>query len=57
MTQVFEPFFTTKELGSGLGLTIASTLAEANGASLELVPDVESGACFAMRFPITGGEE
>jgi signal transduction histidine kinase len=57
MTRLFEPFFTTKEHGSGLGLTIASTLAEANGAYLELVPDVESGACIAMRFPIAGGEE
>jgi signal transduction histidine kinase len=57
MTRLFEPFFTTKEHGSGLGVTIASTLAEANGAYLELVPEVEAGACFAMRFPIAGGEE
>jgi len=57
MTRLFEPFFTTKDHGSGLGLTIASTLAEANGAYLELVPEVEPGACIAMRFPIAGGEE
>jgi signal transduction histidine kinase len=57
MTRLFEPFFTTKEHGSGLGLTIASTLAEANGAYLELVPEVETGACIAMRFPVAGGEE
>jgi len=57
MTRLFEPFFTTKDHGSGLGLTIASTLAEANGAYLELVPEVENGACIAMRFPIAGGEE
>jgi signal transduction histidine kinase len=56
MTRLFEPFFTTKDHGTGLGLTIASTLAEANGAYLELVPDVEAGACIAMRFPIAGGE-
>lgn len=56
MTRLFEPFFTTKEQGSGLGLTIASTLVEANGAHLELVPDVGPGACFAMRFKITDEE-
>ncbi|MBI5041206.1 MAG: HAMP domain-containing protein [Gammaproteobacteria bacterium] len=53
MTRLFEPFFSTKEQGSGLGLTIASTLVEANGARLELVPDTGPGACFAMRFQIT----
>lgn len=50
MTRMFEPFFTTKEQGSGLGLTIANTLVEANGARLELVPETGGGACFAMRF-------
>jgi signal transduction histidine kinase len=50
MTRLFEPFFTTKNQGSGLGLTIASTLVEANGARLELVPEMGKGACFAMRF-------
>jgi signal transduction histidine kinase len=57
MSRLFEPFFTTKEHGSGLGLTIASTLAEANGAYLELVPEEEGGACIAMRFPIAGEED
>lgn len=57
MTRLFEPFFTTKDQGSGLGLTIASTLAEASGAYLELVPEVKTGACIAMRFPVAGGEE
>lgn len=50
MTRLFEPFYTTKSEGTGLGLTLANTLVTASGASLELVPDVESGARFAMRF-------
>ena len=54
MPRLFEPFFTTKPQGSGLGLTIASTLAEANGASLELVPPEPGrptrGARFALRM-------
>ena len=52
MTRLFEPFFTTKPHGSGLGLTLASTLVEAGGARLELVPGSGAGARFAMRFSI-----
>jgi signal transduction histidine kinase len=53
MTRLFEPFFTTKSGGSGLGLTLASTLAEANDATLELVPNSGAGARFAMRFDLS----
>ena len=53
--RLFEPFFTSKESGSGLGLTIASTLADANGARLEYVPGERGGACFRMRFPLEAG--
>jgi len=52
MTRLFEPFFSTKAQGSGLGLTLASTLVEASGARLELVPDSGPGARFAMRFTL-----
>jgi signal transduction histidine kinase len=52
MTRLFEPFYTTKSHGSGLGLTIATTLVEASGGRLELVPETRSGARFAMRFAI-----
>lgn len=51
MPRLFEPFFTTKESGTGLGLTIANTLVEANGGRLEALPPERSGARFAMRFP------
>ena len=54
MPRLFEPFFTSKPQGSGLGLTIANTLAEANGAHLELVlPEAGEparGARFALRM-------
>jgi len=57
MARLFEPFYTTKVHGSGLGLTIANTLVEANGAWLELVPGDWQGARFAMEFPFDVKEE
>jgi signal transduction histidine kinase len=52
MPRLFEPFFTTKEQGTGLGLTIAYTLVEANGGRLEALPPEGSGARFVTRFPV-----
>ena len=40
---IFEPFFTTHQAGTGLGLFIARELCEANGASLDLVPESAGG--------------
>jgi signal transduction histidine kinase len=57
MTRLFEPFYTTKAQGSGLGLTIANTLVEANNATLELVPGNWVGTRFAMELPIVHAEE
>ena len=45
--QIFEPFFTTRPGGTGLGLYIARELADANGATLELIPRTP-GAHFRM---------
>ncbi len=56
ITRLFEPFYTTKQHGSGLGLTLASTLVEASGARLELLPECGPGARFAMRFAIAEEE-
>lgn len=52
MPRLFEPFFTTKEQGTGLGLTIAYTLVEANGGRLEALPPARHGARFMMQFPV-----
>jgi two-component system NtrC family sensor kinase len=50
MPRLFEPFFTTKPQGSGLGLSIAYRLVEANGGRLEALPPARTGARFVMRF-------
>ncbi len=52
MPRLFEPFFTTKPQGTGLGLTIAYTLTEANGGRLQATPPEGRGARFVMRFPL-----
>jgi signal transduction histidine kinase len=52
MPRLFEPFFTTRTQGTGLGLTIAYTLTEANGGRLEAQARRHRGARFAMEFPI-----
>lgn len=54
--RLFEPFYTSKTKGSGLGLTIAASLVEANGGQLEYVPSNGRGARFAMRLPFNPGE-
>ncbi|HJV24966.1 MAG TPA: PAS domain-containing sensor histidine kinase [Aromatoleum sp.] len=46
-SRIFEPFFTTHPKGTGLGLYIARELADANGATLELL-DNSPGAHFVL---------
>lgn len=55
--RLFEPFYTTKTQGSGLGLTIANTLVEANGGRLEYAPGRDGGATFVIRLKTAGGKD
>jgi signal transduction histidine kinase len=51
---LFEPFFTTKEpgKGSGMGLAISRSIAEAHGGSLDFSLAAEGGTVFTLRVPL-----
>lgn len=55
--RIFEPFITTKVNGSGLGLSIARTLAQRLGGSIEAAPECGEGTRFTIRLPCRGGDE
>lgn len=48
--RLFEPFFTSKPKGTGLGLAVSRTFAQAQGGTLERV-DVDGGTCFLLTLP------
>ncbi len=54
--RIFEPFYTTKATGTGLGLPVATRIAEAHQGRLELRPAAGigpqgAGACFRLSLP------
>jgi signal transduction histidine kinase len=53
-SRVFEPLYTTKAGGTGLGLALSKSLAQANGGDLRLVSQAGEGARFVFTLPVTG---
>lgn len=53
---LFTPFCTSKETGTGLGLAMSRTIANANGGRLDYRPNVPIGACFTLTLPAAQGE-
>lgn len=50
--QIFDAFITTKEDGTGMGLSICKSIAEAHHGKLYVTPKAESpGACFVLELP------
>jgi two-component system sensor histidine kinase FlrB len=54
--RIFEPFFTTRPEGTGLGLAVVRSVAEAHGGEVT-VSDADGGpgACFTLRLPLAAG--
>ncbi|RTM01769.1 PAS domain-containing protein [Ancylobacter aquaticus] len=55
--RIFEPFITTKMNGSGLGLSIARTLAQRLGGTIEAAAEPGEGSRFTIRLPCRGEDE
>lgn len=51
--EIFEPFFSTRHNigGTGLGLAVCRAIVEEHGGLVELLPAVDCGARFRLRFP------
>lgn len=50
--RIFDPFFSTKDGGAGLGLAIASQIAQAHGGYIDLLDSGEGGAKFMISLPV-----
>lgn len=51
--RIFDPFYTTKsaENGTGLGLTVCSTIVKHHGADISVASVEGEGSCFTLTFP------
>ena len=52
MEKIFEPFYTTRSQGTGLGLSVVKTVAQAHQGSVEVTNKPSGGAVFSIYLPI-----
>src|SRR5690606_10080778 len=55
-SRVFEPFFSTRPAGTGLGLAVVKSVAEAHGGGLELASTPERGTTIGLDVPCVQSE-
>jgi len=52
MDRIFEPFFTTKEVGHGLGLSTAASIAKSHGGFIRVNSEPSLGSVFRVHLPV-----
>lgn len=52
MQKIFEPFYTTRSQGTGLGLSVVKTVAQAHQGKVKVTNKPEGGAVFSIYLPI-----
>lgn len=55
-SRIFEPFFSTRAAGTGLGLAVVKSVAEAHGGGLELASTPERGTTIGIAVPCVRAE-
>ena len=55
LTHIFEPFFTTRSQGTGLGLAVVKSVAQAHKGSVSAKNNQDGGAKIVMHLPILYG--
>ena len=52
IAKVMEAFYTTKQQGTGLGLAVVQSIAQAHKGSVEIKSEFGKGSCFTLVLPI-----
>jgi len=52
LAQVMEAFYTTKSQGTGLGLAVVQSVAQAHSGTVEVKSEVGKGSCFTLVLPL-----
>jgi signal transduction histidine kinase len=53
LPRLFEPLFTTRAAGVGFGLSIAKSLVEGHGGTIEVQSNAGQGSNFMVKLPVT----
>jgi two-component system sensor histidine kinase FlrB len=55
--KLFQPFFTTRANGTGLGLSVVRSVAQAHGGSVRLESGPDGGSVFIVQLPLLAADD